>query len=32
LIGTDYPEPLLDLKTSREQALQHYRQHIRSGG
>ena len=30
LIGTDYPEPMLDLKTSREQALQHYRQHIRS--
>jgi deoxyribodipyrimidine photo-lyase len=30
LIGTDYPEPILDLKTSREQALQHYRQHIRT--
>ena len=30
LIGTDYPEPILDLKTSREQALQHYRQTIKS--
>ena len=30
MIGRDYPEPLLDLKSSREQALQHYRQHIRS--
>jgi deoxyribodipyrimidine photo-lyase len=31
LIGRNYPEPILDLKTSREQALQHYRQHIRTG-
>jgi deoxyribodipyrimidine photo-lyase len=31
LIGKDYPKPMLDLKTSREQALQHYRQYIRSG-
>ncbi len=30
LIGKDYPLPILDLKSSREQALQHYRQHIRS--
>jgi deoxyribodipyrimidine photo-lyase len=30
LIGTDYPAPMLDLKTSREQALQHYRQTIQS--
>jgi deoxyribodipyrimidine photo-lyase len=29
-IGIDYPEPMLDLKASREQALQYYRQHIRS--
>jgi deoxyribodipyrimidine photo-lyase len=30
LIGQDYPAPILDLKTSREHALQLYRQTIRS--
>jgi deoxyribodipyrimidine photo-lyase len=30
IIGKDYPKPILDLKASREQALQHYRQYIRS--
>jgi deoxyribodipyrimidine photolyase len=32
IIGKDYPKPILDLKASREQALQHYRQYIRSDG
>jgi deoxyribodipyrimidine photo-lyase len=32
LIGKDYPEPMLDLKASREQALVNYRQYIRSAG
>ena len=32
IIGSDYPEPMLDLKASREQALLNYRQHIRSAG
>ena len=31
VIGRDYPEPILDLKASREKALLHYRQHIQSG-
>ena len=32
ILGSDYPEPILDLKTSREQALLNYRQHIHSAG
>ncbi len=30
IVGSDYPEPILDLKASREQALVNYRQYIRS--
>lgn len=32
IVGSDYPEPILDLKASREQALLNYRQFIRSAG
>ena len=31
LIGKDYPAPILNLKSSREQALQYYRQTIQTG-